>query len=146
MTAEDLSAVVKIEKSIFPDPWPKSAFEEQLSGSPWGGIVAESDGVVIGYACYYAVDIEGHLTNIAVDREYQRKSIAKQLLDNILTIIKGYKCEFVLLEVRESNTGAITFYEKYNFQHLYRRPKYYRKPVEDALVMVYYFDIDDEEK
>ena len=142
MTADDLSAVVRIERNIFPDPWPKSAFEEQVSGSPWGGLIAESHGTIIGYACYYAVDIEGHLTNIAVDPEYRRKSVAKRLLDNILIIVQGLKCEFILLEVRASNTGAIAFYEKYDFQHLYRRPNYYRKPVEDALVMVHYFDID----
>ena len=41
----------------------------------------------------------------------------------------------LLLEVRHSNVEARAFYEG-RFQELYRGRNYYRRPVEDALVMV----------
>jgi len=136
MTHQDIHRVMQMERAIFSDPWPTSAFEEQLSGEGWGAIVAEIDGAVIGYACYLTVENEGHLTNIAVDPAYQRKSVAKQLLNTILVAVSQAGCEYLLLEVRPSNFGAVAFYERYDFSLLYRRRNYYRRPVEDALVMV----------
>jgi ribosomal-protein-alanine N-acetyltransferase len=135
MTPADIPRVMELEKAIFPDPWSAGAFKQQITETDWGGIVAECVGVIIGYGCYYMVAGEAHLTNIAVEPNYRRKSVAKQLLDNILEVVADNKCEYIFLEVRPSNIGAITFYEKYNFELLYRRPNYYRKPVEDALVM-----------
>ncbi len=136
LTGADVDQVLALEKDIFPDPWPRSAFEEQLSGPQWGGIVAEHEGRVIGYACYLIVSTESHLTNIAVDPRHRRKSVAKRLLTRILEIVNERQCEMLLLEVRTSNHAAITFYERFGFEMLYRRPNYYRRPVEDALVMV----------
>ncbi len=132
----DIDEVATLEKDIFPDPWPRSAFEEQLRGPQWGAIVAESGGHVIGYACYLIVATESHLTNIAVNPAFRRKSVAKRLLGRILEIVNESQCEMLLLEVRTSNHAAISFYERFGFQLLYRRPNYYRRPVEDALVMV----------
>jgi ribosomal-protein-alanine N-acetyltransferase len=41
----------------------------------------------------------------------------------------------VFLEVRESNGGARALYASRGFEVAGRRAKYYRKPVEDALVL-----------
>ncbi len=135
MTLADVPQVMKIERIIFPDPWSAAAFKEQVTAEGWGGIVAECDGAIIGYGCYYIVASEAHLTNIGVALKYRRKSVAKQLLDNILQFVTERNCEYIFLEVRPSNRGAVAFYEKNHFEVLYRRPNYYRQPVEDALVM-----------
>jgi ribosomal-protein-alanine N-acetyltransferase len=139
MTVADLPRVVYLEKLIFPDPWPESAFVEQITETGWGALTAEADDTAIGYACYYIVADEAHLTNIAVDPAYRRKSVASQLLERILQVAQKNRCEYLLLEVRAGNIEARVFYERYGFTLLYRRPKYYRHPVEDALVMVRYF-------
>jgi ribosomal-protein-alanine N-acetyltransferase len=135
MVLADIPMVVKLERKIFPDPWSAAAFKEQVSGDDWVGLVAESDGKIVGYACYYMVADESHLANIAVDPKFRRKSVAKRLLDNILQVVTSRKCQYIFLEVRPSNSGAIAFYERFGFSTLYRRPAYYRKPVEDALIM-----------
>lgn len=135
MTGADITRVMQIEKVIFPDPWSSEAFKEQMKGDGWNAIVAECDGGIIGYACYYIVAGEAHLTNIGVEPKYRRKSVAKQLLDNILQVVTESNCEYIFLEVRPSNHGAVAFYERFHFDVLYRRPDYYREPVEDALVM-----------
>lgn len=140
MAEQDLDTVAQMEKEIFPDPWPRSAFAEQLHGDGWGALVAEADGAIIGYGCYFTVDIEAHLTNIAVRPEHRRKSVAKTLLNAILQRATDAGCQYLILEVRKSNAVARTFYEKRGFRILYRRPNYYRRPVEDAIVMVYYLD------
>ncbi len=135
LTLADIGPVVRLEKVIFPDPWSSAAFKEQLTVDGFDGILAECDGEIIGYACWYTVAGESHLTNIAVEPKYRRKSVAKQLLGNILQVVTDNNCEYMFLEVRPSNTEAIAFYKRHQFEVMYRRPDYYRQPVEDALVM-----------
>lgn len=140
MTADDINEVMVLEELVFSDPWPRSAFVDVIEEAGWGGLVAESDGRLVGYACFLVVDVEAHLANIAVATDYRRKSVAKHLLDRIFSVVRSRRCEFILLEVRPSNTEALAFYNTYGFRLLYRRPNYYRRPVEDALVMVRYFE------
>ncbi|MDH3891628.1 MAG: ribosomal protein S18-alanine N-acetyltransferase [candidate division Zixibacteria bacterium] len=138
MVEEDLPLVGRMEQQLFSDPWSISAFAEALTEPSWGALVAEIDGLVVAYACYLIIDVEAHLTNIAVAEGYRRKSVAKHILDRILRIVTEAKCECLLLEVRPSNVEAVAFYRKHDFHQLYRRPNYYQNPVEDAQVMVYY--------
>ncbi len=145
MTAGDLPTIVSMEVEIFPDPWPLTSFEEALAEPGWNALVAENGETIVGYALYLVVGSESHLANIAVDENCRRKSVAKRLLEHILQCVTRLECEYILLEVRPSNLGAIAFYRKYCFQELYRRPNYYRHPAEDALVMVFYLSDDKEE-
>jgi len=138
MKPSDVETIAELEKKIFPDPWARSAFEELLNEDSWNALVAETDGRIIGYACFYFVDIEAHLANIGVVEEYRRKSVAKRLLETILRRASENNCEYVILEVRPSGTAARAFYKKHGFEILYRRPEYYRHPVEDAYVMIRY--------
>jgi len=140
LKSSDISDILAIENESFPDPWPKTAFEEIIRQPGHGGIVVVSDLRLVAYACYLIIEHESHLTNLAVDYSYRRKSIASGLLKRILDIAKKKGCEHILLEVRPENKGAIAFYENAGFKMLYSRPNYYRNPVEDALVMVYYFN------
>jgi len=139
MTSVDIAAVSDIEEESFPDPWPRSAFEEIAKNPEHGALVAVIDDKIIGYGCYLVIANETHLSNLAVKPEFRRKSVAKQILDYIMTVARRKNCEYILLEVRPRNESAIAFYEQAGFKLLYRRPRYYRNPVEDALVMVYYF-------
>lgn len=143
MNEADLAAVVAIEKEVFPDPWPRRSFEEAMTERHWRTIVSLCGEKLIGYACWLVVDVESHLTNIAVTGPYRRKSVAKRLLDHILRDVTEAGCEYLLLEVRPSNIGAIAFYKKHGFELMYRRPHYYRRPAEDALVLVRYLDRDE---
>ncbi len=141
VTRADLGRVCTLERQIFSDPWPRRTFEEMLEDDAWGGLVAEVDGRVIGYACYVIIATEAHLANMAVQKEYRRKSVAHELLEHILRVARTNKCEMLLLEVRPSNDAARRFYEKAGFVELYRRPGYYTQPVEDAVVMVLWLDV-----
>lgn len=140
MKRGDLAEIVEIEKLCFPDPWPKSAFEDIISARGHGALVAVLDKEIIAYGCYLVISPEAHLTNLAVRPDFRRKAVATEILNQILDITSSKKCEYIILEVRPRNESAIAFYENAGFKLLYRRPRYYRNPVEDALVMVYYFN------
>lgn len=136
MQPTDVDRILELERLIFPDPWPRSAFTEQVSGDGWGGFVATVQGKIVGYLCTLIADTEAHITNIAVLPEYRRHGIASLLLKPFLTLVSSSRVEYILLEVRASNREAQAFYERHGFRYLYRRNKYYRRPIEDALVLV----------
>lgn len=136
MNREDLRQVLAIENAVFSDPWPEEAFLQADLHPDHQFIVAQGDKRVVGYAAYYFDIGEARLTNIAVDPEFQRKSIAKKLLNYILDIVKKENCEYIFLDVRPTNLAAIDLYKKFGFEKAYIRPGYYDNPPEDAFVMV----------
>lgn len=135
MAAEDLETVVILEKELFSDPWPMSAFMDDLVSDYSHPFVVQIDTEIAGYAILWIGVDEGHLTNIAVAKKYQRKSIAKRLLSYILRFAAESGLTQMILEVRPSNTPAIFLYESFGFARLGVRKRYYRNPVEDCLVM-----------
>jgi ribosomal-protein-alanine N-acetyltransferase len=146
MTVDDLNCVMDLERQVFSDPWPRSMLVEQLGlkNDDYCSLVAENDQDMIGYACFFFDGEKAHLTNMAVDPQHFRKSVATQLLNRILEAVRERSCEYMVLEVRPSNKAAIALYERAGFGILWRRVDYYHRPTEDAVVMVRYFHKDDE--
>jgi len=136
MRVADLKEVGKLENGIFSDPWPEDAFEEYLDQLDGIGWVATDQCRIIGYACCGLDSNQCHVTNLAVASDCRRKSVAKRLMDCILTLARERECELVYLEVRISNEAARRFYETLGFETVDRRIRYYEHPVEDALIMV----------
>ncbi len=144
MYETDIPAILVHELEIFPEPWSKVAFLDSLDFSGGGGfVVAHENGEkpkdgseIVGYACYYSVAGETHLTNIAVAESYRRKKVANRLLEAIFAEAKAASSEAVFLEVRESSVGAQKLYANHGFTELYRRRRYYSKPTEDAIVLI----------
>ena len=146
MTAADLVRIDELEKAIFPDSWPVDAFEEHLDRPDAGGVVTLSDDVIIGYACFRYADEHLHLTNLAIDPAYRRKSVANELLGHILGLAREQECALIFLEVRTSNEIARKFYESAGFQIVDTCAGYYDDPAEDALVMLRWLDPDGDGK
>jgi len=125
----DLSQVAQIEKSSFADPWSEESFRRLLGVAPAIFLVAlfPPDQAVAGYVVAFAVGEDGELLNVAVDPKFRGKGLAGQMG------ARGVRTAF--LEVRESNRAARALYESRGFVEIGRRSKYYRRPVEDALVL-----------
>ena len=136
MREGDLIEVEVLERQIFPDPWPPSAFREVLDNEEINSLVGKMGGRIVAYAIYTIGYGESRLANIAVAPDFRRKSIAKILLSNILKIVKEADCEYIFLDVRPSNAAAINLYKKYGFKELYTKPDYYHTPKEEVLVMM----------
>jgi ribosomal-protein-alanine N-acetyltransferase len=135
MTVDDLFQVVRHERELFSDPWPMGVFREDINSQFSHPFVAQMDNEIVGYAVLWVGVDEGHLTNIAVARKYQRKSIAKRLLSHILRLAAEMGLAQIILEVRPSNQPAIALYRAFGFEQLSIRKHYYRRPPEDCLVM-----------
>ena len=73
------------------------------------------------------------LEMIIVDKEFREKGIASKLIEHFLSNYTK-KDQVVLLEVATDNLKAIRLYEKYGFEIINTRKKYYEGKI-DAYVM-----------
>ena len=89
-------------------------------------LVAETDGLVIGYAVVSVAGDDAELQRIAVDADARRNGVASSLLAAGLAHAVRQGADRLLLEVREDNTGARGFYATMGFTEIGRRPSYYR--------------------
>lgn len=131
----DLARVVEIERASFSDPWSLSAFRSALNEERINFHVALSGESVVGYAVSWCVIDEAELANLAVVPAMRGQGIGAALLDRALSDARAAGCVVMHLEVREANAAARALYESRGFGMVGRRKRYYREPVEDALIL-----------
>ncbi|NLM52269.1 MAG: ribosomal protein S18-alanine N-acetyltransferase [Firmicutes bacterium] len=129
-----VDAVSEIEKKVYPTPWTKFAFINEIIDNGFASYyVALYNKEVVGYAGIWVVLEEAHITTLAVSPKWQGKGIGKALLQHLINEADSKGAVRMTLEVRVSNLKAQELYKKFGFVVCGRRPKYYRD--EDALIM-----------
>ena len=99
-------------------------------------LVAEEGDTVSGLVAFRMIEDEAEILNLAVDSRQRRRGIGSRLMEEMIEACKAAGVKKIFLEVRESNIGARNFYSRMGFTEAGRRGRYYRQPVEDALVLV----------
>ena len=130
-----VAPIAELEKLCFSDPWSENSIAYELTSRLSYWLVAEEDGEVLGYIGSQSVLGESDMMNVAVHPDHRRKGIAEALILALSEELKLRNNTCLTLEVRASNTPAITLYEKLDFQQVGCRPNYYRNPKEDALIL-----------
>jgi ribosomal-protein-alanine N-acetyltransferase len=136
MTVADIEAVTALEKVVFTDPWPKSAFREMLEVSNRINLLLVGpDGQLAGYVFAQVGADELQIQNIAVAPDHRRRHLGALLLQKVEAegIARGALCS--VLDVRTSNEAALGLYQSFGYRMIGRRKNYYRRPVCDALVL-----------
>ena len=109
---------------------------EQLNIRGELGWVIEDKKSVAGFLVVRAVVAEAEILNLCIAPEKRRSGLAESLLDVAVAELRRTRVDRLFLEVRESNTPAISFYEKHKFRKTGHRPAYYRDPDEAAVLMM----------
>ena len=135
MNNGDIEQIAELEKLCFADPWSVSAFSYELNNPLSLWLVAVDGDTVAGYVGSQTVMGESDMMNVAVAPEYRRQGIAEQLIIDLIRQLNNRNSKSLALEVRQSNPPAISLYEKLGFVQVGCRPRYYRNPKEDALIM-----------
>lgn len=130
----DEKEIAKIEKECFSSPWSESAI---LSSVEEGAeiLVYVKNRKTVGYVGLLTSLDEGYIANLGVKEECRREGIGQALVSAVLERADGLALSFVSLEVRVSNSAAISLYEKMGFEKVGVRPKFYTLPNEDAFIM-----------
>lgn len=127
---------------VAPPPYTRSTrpvFRRFVSGLR--GMVSEAAPVpgfmqrVVGYVGIWFMAGDGHITAIGVKEGFRRRGIGELLLLASIEASLPQECRVMTLEVRASNTGAQTLYEKYGFNRQGVRHGYYIDNREDAVIM-----------
>jgi ribosomal-protein-alanine N-acetyltransferase len=137
MRIEDVDEVALMEHLIFPSPWPRQAFMDEIKdGTGSFSLVARLGRLLAGYLVAWFVLDEAHLGNIAVKPELRRRQIASELMKRLVEEAHARMVTRITLEVRVSNVAAIRLYRSFGFRAISMRRGYYVDNREDAFVML----------
>ena len=135
MNASHVAQIAELEKICFSDPWSENSIASELDNKLAFWLTAVEGDRVAGYIGSQTVLDETDMMNVAVHPDFRRKGIAEALVNGLVDQLKTMGSRCLTLEVRASNTPAITLYEKLGFSEIGRRKNYYRNPREDALIL-----------
>ncbi|MBT0584843.1 ribosomal protein S18-alanine N-acetyltransferase [Alteromonas oceanisediminis] len=142
LTHEDAEQAYALCRISHPVPWSFRVFADCLS-APYFAAQARDDGTCLGYYIGLSVLDEVTLMDIVVCPTQRGRGLGKTLLDHFLTYARGLHATKAWLEVRASNSTAISLYRYAGFEHIEVRTGYYENPrqngqsseKEDALVL-----------
>lgn len=160
MKLTDLQAVMMVNRRCFSNPWSHWSIKTDLRHNPnasW--VVVERRFTprertdmpllrwlrrihpgttpvrIIGFASYWIVNGEMHISNIGIDPDFRGEGLGELLLNVLLRRSLQQGATHFTLEVRVSNTTAINLYRKYEYEIVARKNRYYYSDLEDAFEM-----------
>ena len=148
MAVADIPAVMRIDGLSFPTPTNEQMFINELvdnrlahyqvlarrNASDTGGHGREGE-TIVGFAGFWLIAGEIHISTIAVDPAQRGRDLGKRLLLNLLLEARKLDPILVTLEVRRGNVVAQNLYRQFRFEEVGLRRRYYHDTGEDALLM-----------
>ena len=137
MRTEDLDQVVAIERSVYEFPWTPGNFRDSMRAGYQCRVYRDEHDALIGYGVLMAGVEEGHLLNLSIALDWQRKGYGARLLEHFIELARRATLRTLYLEVRPSNIAARQLYLRRGFRQVGLRRAYYpaANGREDALVL-----------
>ena len=146
LSAALLPAIVELDRLCLGGLWTLEGYQRELESPNSDLLVAsmvtgssddneENAPTLIGLACVWAIVDEAHITLLGVHPTYQKQGLGSALFLSLLQAAWQRGLERTTLEVRASNHGALSLYQKFGFQEAGRRRRYYADTGEDALIL-----------
>ena len=135
MSLEDLISIKDILTTEFDDFWNYEILKSELESTNSYFFVAKNiSGEIVGFAGIKIILDEADIMNIVVKKDFRNIGIGALLLDYLISYSKSINLKTITLEVNEINIHAIKLYEKFDFEKLGIRKKYYNGE-NDAIIM-----------
>ena len=139
MEGTDLDRVMEVAASTKNAPkWTREAYLAAIdpAGSPRRiALLARESEETAGFSVASFILPQAELEAIVTAVPFQRRGVARNLVDFVVKYLRAEGVSEVLLEVRASNLPALAFYRAAGFVESGKRPRYYAEPVEDAILM-----------
>ncbi len=141
MRLADVEAVHAIDALSFSLPWSERSYRFELTENHSASLyvaehqVSETERWVVGMIATWLILDEAHIGTIAVHPDFRGHGIGRRLLAHCLYEMVSRGAEQAMLEVRRSNLTAQRLYERFGFEVVGIRPRYYHDNQEDALLM-----------
>ena len=136
MKSEDLEIISDIERRSYEFPWSHTIFQDCLVGGYCSLVLLKND-IVVGYGILSIIQDEAHILNLCIDPNFRYLGYGEKILNKIIEKARDSDVIKIFLEVRPSNSAAISLYEKKGFFKIAYRPNYYKniQGREDAEVL-----------
>ena len=133
----EIDAVVALESESFTNPWSRDTLVWELRNSDVTRVYVLRDdaGAPVAFCVGWVIFDELHINTLAVTPAARRQGVATALLRHVIADAAASGAVKATLEVRASNSAAISLYERLGFHVAATRPRYYVKPEEDALIL-----------
>ncbi len=139
MQRADLVMVHQLECASQQAPWSLRSFADELTNPVASVDLYWCQDELAGFLCSWLIAGELQIQNLATLPEMRRQGVAVLLLEHVIARSRQAGLTSIWLEVRVSNTPAITLYKRFGFSADGKRSAYYPDG-EDALVMTYHAD------
>ena len=113
MAKEDIDDVTYLEKNCFGTRWQPTSFQRELSNPNSIHLVARLGSKAVGFAGYWLIIEEAHITSVAVLPQYRRRKISQFLLLALMEDCLRRNVKWATLEVKETNIPAQELYKKF---------------------------------
>ena len=117
MTSDHIAVVSDIEQRSYRFPWSKVVFEDCIQ-SAYKCFVLKINNDVIGYAVLSLSKFDAQILNLCVDKEFRCLGYAENLLNFLISEVRELKIKEMFLEVRPSNSEAVSLYLKKGFEKI----------------------------
>jgi [ribosomal protein S18]-alanine N-acetyltransferase len=133
----DIDAIVALESESFTNPWSRQTlvWELQNSDVTLVYVLRRDDERIAAFCVCWIIFDELHINTVAVAPADRRHGFATALLRQVMAEAAAKGAQKATLEVRASNKSALALYEQLGFHVAAKRPGYYTKPEEDALIL-----------
>ncbi|AZA12033.1 ribosomal protein S18-alanine N-acetyltransferase [Corynebacterium gerontici] len=141
LTGDDAPRLAELELLLFSgdNPWSAADFRAEISQPYCIYLGIEHEGALVAYAGLAkmgpATDPEFEIHTIGVDPKMQRRGFARVLMEHLCAEADRFAGP-IFLEVRTDNVPAINLYERFGFQTIGVRKRYYQPSGADAFTMV----------
>ncbi|MCP4308325.1 MAG: ribosomal protein S18-alanine N-acetyltransferase [bacterium] len=142
MTLADIPIAVELERATYPQPWSEGVFIDELGRDDRAYILAEVDGVMVGFGGLMFVEKDAHVTTIAVMSNARKRGLGTRLMLELIDAGLERGAQNLTLEVRATNDAAQRLYNRFGMVAVGVRKHYYR---DDDAVIMWVTDIDQPE-
>lgn len=117
---------VPVYGAAFDEPYPEPALRDLVETSGSDGLVALSEGRVVGFVVWRVILDEAEIITVGVDPAHQGRGLGETLMRAAMAAA-AKKATVLYLEVGADNPGALRLYLKLGFEHIGLRKNYYRR-------------------
>ena len=134
MCIEDINLIAPIFETDFDKFWNINNLKNDFNNPNSTYLVAKIDNEIVGFAGFLNICDEANIMNIVTKINKRNSGIGTKLLESIISSANEQNCTNITLEVNEHNNPAIHLYEKFNFERIGLRKKYYNN-TDNAIIM-----------
>jgi ribosomal-protein-alanine N-acetyltransferase len=134
MTILDLEEIKDTLLSDFDDFWNINTFKQELLNPNSKYIMAKINNKIVGFAGIWKSVDDVHITNIVTAKKFRKQNIGSKMLLSLIKMAKSERnINSITLEVNSNNIPAQRLYEKFGFDIVGLRKKYYNN-IDDAII------------